>query len=103
MQHTLYELTGVHMLLPSGGDIVAIRVTHVWVLCARLDPVTCRATSTANYALTQLAEVCFWTIIEETTRQLHVVLSSLSQGYVYEMCLLWSVTIGCERWHGDPH
>ena len=52
MQHTLYKLSGIHMLLPSGGDIRAIRVTHALVLSARLHPVTCYGTSNANYALT---------------------------------------------------
>jgi len=51
MQHALYKLCGVHMLLPSGGDTGAIRVTHVWVLRAHLQSITCLATLTANNAV----------------------------------------------------
>jgi hypothetical protein len=95
MQHTLYKLSGVHMLLPSSGDIRAIRVTHVWVKRARLHPVTCEEHQLpTKLHRTKQAEVFFWTLTEETTRQLHVVFLSLSPGHAYELCLLRSVTIG---------
>ena len=92
------------MLLLSGGDIRTIRVKHVWELRDHLQPVTCRATATANYALThEPSGNVFRKFYRKPTRRLHVVSLSLSPDYVYELCLLRSVTIGYERWYRAPH
>lgn len=111
MQYTLYKLSGVHMLLPSGGDIRAIRVTHAWELRARLQPVTCRATSTidkskstANYDVTHEPSGSLFLKFyrknnTSAARSLVIFVTRLR----VRLCLLRSVAIGYGRWYRDLH